>query len=102
MNAKFVGLAVVLGLLSAIGPFAIDMYLPALPSIGGDLKASPGAVQMTLLIFFLTIGFGQLIVGPFADMVGAVVAERLYHFAGTPRELAARLAGHFSTEEASS
>jgi MFS transporter, DHA1 family, multidrug resistance protein len=70
MPSKFLRLAVVLGLLSAIGPFAIDMYLPALPSIGGDLQASPGAVQMTLLIFFLTIGFGQLIVGPITDMVG--------------------------------
>ena len=70
MNTKLFRIAVVLGLLSAVGPFAIDMYLPALPSIGGDLAASPGAVQMTLLIFFLTIGFGQLLVGPLADMFG--------------------------------
>jgi DHA1 family bicyclomycin/chloramphenicol resistance-like MFS transporter len=70
MNTKLFRIALVLGLLSAVGPFAIDMYLPALPSIGGDLGASPGAVQMTLLIFFLTIGFGQLLVGPLADMFG--------------------------------
>ena len=33
-------LAIVLGLLSAVGPFAIDMYLPALPSISANLNAS--------------------------------------------------------------
>jgi DHA1 family bicyclomycin/chloramphenicol resistance-like MFS transporter len=70
MTPRFLRLAVVLGLLSAIGPFAIDMYLPALPSIGADLKASTSAVQMSLLIFFLSMGFGQLIVGPISDMVG--------------------------------
>ena len=59
-----------LGLLSAIGPFAIDMYLPALPSIGADLGASTAAVQMSLLIFFLSMGFGQIVVGPISDMVG--------------------------------
>jgi DHA1 family bicyclomycin/chloramphenicol resistance-like MFS transporter len=70
MKTRLFRIAVVLGLVSAVGPFAIDMYLPALPTIGGDLQASPGAVQMTLLIFFLTIGFGQLLVGPLADMFG--------------------------------
>lgn len=34
MNSSFLSVALVLGLLSAVGPFAIDMYLPALPSIG--------------------------------------------------------------------
>ncbi|TIT47223.1 MAG: multidrug effflux MFS transporter, partial [Mesorhizobium sp.] len=70
MNPQFLRIAVVLGLLSAIGPFAIDMYLPALPSIGADLQASTAAVQMSLLIFFLSMGFGQIVVGPISDMVG--------------------------------
>ncbi|PBB34650.1 multidrug effflux MFS transporter [Mesorhizobium sp. WSM3868] len=70
MSPKFLRIAVVLGLLSAIGPFAIDMYLPALPSIGADLKAGTAAVQMSLLIFFLSMGFGQIVVGPISDMVG--------------------------------
>lgn len=63
MPAKFYRIAVVLGLLSAIGPFAIDMYLPALPTIGEDLGASTAAVQMSLLIFFLATAVGQLAVG---------------------------------------
>ena len=70
MTPKFLRTAVVLGLLSAIGPFAIDMYLPALPSIGESLGASTAAVQMSLLVFFLSMGFGQIVVGPISDMVG--------------------------------
>ncbi|MGN6306093.1 MAG: multidrug effflux MFS transporter [Mesorhizobium sp.] len=70
MNSKFFGLAVVLGLLSAIGPFAIDMYLPAMPSIGSDLHAGPVGVQMSLLAFFISMGIGQLAVGPIADIYG--------------------------------
>jgi len=70
MSANFYRIAVVLGLLSAIGPFAIDMYLPALPTIGADLGASTAAVQMSLLIFFLATASGQIVVGPISDMVG--------------------------------
>ncbi len=70
MTVNFLRVAVVLGLLSAIGPFAIDMYLPALPSIGDDLQASTVAVQMSLLVFFLSMGFGQIIIGPLSDMYG--------------------------------
>ena len=70
MAPRFLGMAVVLGLLSAIGPFAIDMYLPALPAIGRDFEVGASAVQMTLLVFFLTMGAGQIVVGPISDMVG--------------------------------
>lgn len=70
MTTKFLRLAVVLGLLSAVGPFAIDMYLPALPTIGEDLQASTTAVQMSLLVFFLAMGFGQIVIGPISDMIG--------------------------------
>ena len=70
MTSKLLRTAIVLGLLSAIGPFAIDMYLPALPSIGEDLQAGTAAVQMSLLIFFLSMGLGQIGVGPISDMVG--------------------------------
>lgn len=63
-------MALVLGLLSAIGPFAIDMYLPALPAIGASLRADIGAVQMSLTVFFLALGIGQLLYGPVSDMVG--------------------------------
>ena len=70
MKTSFFGTALVLGLLSAIGPFAIDMYLPALPSIGQSLGASMGAVQASLMAFFIALGIGQIIYGPVSDMVG--------------------------------
>jgi MFS transporter, DHA1 family, multidrug resistance protein len=70
MNSRFFKMALVLGLLSAIGPFAIDMYLPALPAIGQSLGAGIGSVQMSLTAFFITIGLGQLLYGPVSDMVG--------------------------------
>src|SRR3546814_6091911 len=62
--------ALILGLLTAIGPFAIDMYLPALPSIGASLAADPDAVLMSLTAFFITFAGGQLVYGPVSDMVG--------------------------------
>ena len=70
MNSSFLRIALVLGLLSAVGPFAIDMYLPALPSIGKDMGASIGAVQASLMAYFVAMGAGQLIYGPVSDMVG--------------------------------
>jgi len=69
-SPRFLGVALVLGLLSAIGPFAIDMYLPALPAIGQQLDADIGTVQLSLTAFFLSIGAGQLLYGPVSDMVG--------------------------------
>lgn len=63
-------LALILGLLAAFGPLSIDMYLPAFPAIGADLKAEPAAVQATLALFFVGIAGGQLIYGPLADRFG--------------------------------
>jgi DHA1 family bicyclomycin/chloramphenicol resistance-like MFS transporter len=70
MTTSFARNAIVLGLLSAIGPFAIDMYLPALPAISADLHASTAATQMTLMIFFVAFGVCQIVYGPVSDMVG--------------------------------
>lgn len=70
MTFDFLRIAVILGLLTAVGPFAIDLYLPALPIIGADLAAGTSAVQMSLLVFFLSMGFGQIVVGPISDMTG--------------------------------
>ena len=70
MKAGFLRAALVLGLLQAIGPFAIDMYLPALPSIGQSLGAGIDAVQASLMVFFIALAVGQLLYGPVSDMVG--------------------------------
>lgn len=62
--------AIVLGLLAAVGPFAIDMYIPALPTIAADLHASTQATQMTLMVFFVSFGVLQIVYGPLSDMFG--------------------------------
>lgn len=62
--------AVILGALAAVGPFAIDMYLPAMPAMAMDLGASVAATQMTLTAFFVTFGIAQMVYGPWADQVG--------------------------------
>jgi len=70
MKHHFLRLAIVLGLLSAIGPFAIDMYLPALPEIGRALHADVHQVQLSLMAFFLAFAVSQLVYGPASDMFG--------------------------------
>lgn len=62
--------ALILGLLSAVGPFAIDMYLPAMPTIAADLQADVSAVQWTLTAYFMAFGVAQLLYGPWADQAG--------------------------------
>lgn len=70
MSASLLRPALVLGLLSAVGPFAIDMYLPALPAIGADLGASVPVMQGTITGYFAAFGLAQLVYGPWSDQVG--------------------------------
>ena len=70
MNISLLRSAVVLGLLSVIGPVAIDMYLPALPEIGRALNATDSQVQLSLMAFMGAFAVCQLIYGPVSDMVG--------------------------------
>jgi len=70
MKTSYAKNAIVLGLMAAVGPFAIDMYLPALPTITANLGTTTAATQMTLTAFFVSFGVSQLVYGPVADMVG--------------------------------
>jgi DHA1 family bicyclomycin/chloramphenicol resistance-like MFS transporter len=63
-------LVLVLGLLIALGPLTIDMYLPALPELAEDLQAGDSAVQLTLTGMLGGLAFGQLVIGPLSDAVG--------------------------------
>jgi DHA1 family bicyclomycin/chloramphenicol resistance-like MFS transporter len=63
-------LVLLLGSLTALGPLAIDMYLPSLPAISKSLHAAPGAVSVTLAAFFAGLGIGQLFWGPLSDRIG--------------------------------
>ncbi|MFN4311632.1 MAG: multidrug effflux MFS transporter [Ferrovibrio sp.] len=69
-GTHFLRNALILGLLTAIGPFAIDMYLPSLPFIGDSLQADPDKVLMSLTAFFITFAVGQLVFGPISDLLG--------------------------------
>jgi DHA1 family bicyclomycin/chloramphenicol resistance-like MFS transporter len=60
----------ILGLLSAIGPFSIDMYLPGFPAIATDLHTSIDMVSYTLASFFVGICIGQMLSGPLLDRFG--------------------------------
>ncbi|PTE23618.1 Bcr/CflA family drug resistance efflux transporter [Cereibacter changlensis JA139] len=70
MASSLLRSAHVLGALSSVGPFAIDMYLPALPAIGADLGSSVTAMQSTITAYFLAFGVAQLVYGPWADQAG--------------------------------
>ncbi len=59
-----------LAALSAIGQFATNIYLPALPAIAEDLQASAARAQLTLMVFLLVFALTQLIYGPVADRFG--------------------------------
>lgn len=67
-------LALILGLLGAVGPFAIDMYLPALPGVAADLGAQVTTAQYSVIAFFLTFGAGQIVYGPLSDHAGRKLA----------------------------
>ncbi len=68
--SSFARNAIVLGLLCAVGPFAIDMYLPALPDIETDLGATTSATQLTLTSYFIAFGLCQIAYGPLSDVYG--------------------------------
>ena len=63
-------LILILGMLSAIGPFSIDMYLPAFPDIAKGLNTEVSKVMLSLSSFFIGISVGQLIYGPMLERFG--------------------------------
>lgn len=63
-------LILILGLLTAIGPLSIDMYLPAFPDIANSLHAPISAVMLSLSSFFIGISAGQLLYGPLLERFG--------------------------------
>ena len=60
----------IMGLLTAIGPLSIDMYLPAFPAIARSLHSSVSDVSLSLSSFFIGISAGQLLYGPLLERFG--------------------------------
>ncbi|MBH5318919.1 multidrug effflux MFS transporter [Paenibacillus sp. GSMTC-2017] len=69
-RSKRLWIAIILGTIASIGPLSIDMYLPALPALAGELGASASVTQLSLTACLLGIALGQLIVGPISDVRG--------------------------------
>jgi len=63
-------LALILGALTAMGPLAIDMYLPSLPTIADEFGTRTGVVQVSLSVYFTGIAIGQAFYGPLSDRIG--------------------------------
>ncbi|UYK41549.1 multidrug effflux MFS transporter [Microbacterium terricola] len=61
---------VLLGALTALGPFTIDLYLPAFPVLEADFDTTAAAIQLTLTGTMIGFALGQLIVGPLSDKIG--------------------------------
>lgn len=70
VKASRLWIILVLGTLTAIGPLAIDLYLPSLPKITDDLQTSASLTQLTLTAFLLGLALGQLFVGSISDIYG--------------------------------
>ncbi|OCB76067.1 multidrug effflux MFS transporter [Flavobacterium crassostreae] len=67
---SYLKLILILGSLTALGPFSIDMYLPGFSSIAKDLNTTVAKVAMTLSSYFIGISAGQLLYGPLLDRFG--------------------------------
>ncbi|WOZ76931.1 multidrug effflux MFS transporter [Kosakonia sacchari] len=62
--------AIVLGMLTAMGPICTDLYLPALPDISQQLGTSNTLIQLSLTASLIGLGLGQLFFGPLSDRMG--------------------------------
>ncbi|MEN8600274.1 multidrug effflux MFS transporter [Microbacterium rhizosphaerae] len=69
-HARRVVYVILLGALTALGPFTVDLYLPAFPIVESDFHTTAAMVQLTLTGTMIGFGLGQLIVGPLSDKVG--------------------------------
>lgn len=69
-NKTYFSLILILGSLTALGPFSIDMYLPGFPAIAKDLHTTAAKVSLSLSGFFIGISVGQLLYGPLLDRFG--------------------------------
>lgn len=67
---RYYSLILILGSLTALGPFSIDMYLPGFPAIAADLQTNTSRVALSLSSFFIGISAGQLLYGPLLDRFG--------------------------------
>ncbi|MBP1136989.1 DHA1 family bicyclomycin/chloramphenicol resistance-like MFS transporter [Arthrobacter sp. PvP023] len=83
-----------LGALTALGPFTIDLYLPAFPALEASLGVSEAEVQLTLTGTTVGFALGQLVVGPLSDKFG----RRVPLILATALHISASLGAALSTD----
>jgi len=69
-------LTALLSLLTALGPLAVDMYLPSFPDIARLLATDAATVQLTLSLYMVSYAIGQLVYGPLSDRYGRLPVMR--------------------------
>lgn len=72
-NKNRIVVILILGLLSALGPFSIDLYLPGFPEIASDLNTTTARVALSLSSYFIGVSIGQMIYGPLLDRYGRLI-----------------------------
>ena len=60
----------ILGSLSTVSPFAIDLYLPAFAQIASDFKTNTATISLSVSSYFIGMAIGQILYGPFLDRFG--------------------------------
>ncbi|MBU4466438.1 MAG: multidrug effflux MFS transporter [Actinobacteria bacterium] len=94
-NRRRVLYIILLGALTALGPFTIDLYLPAFPVLEADFQTTAAAIQLTLTGTMIGFALGQLIVGPLSDKMGRrmplIIVTALHVVASTAAALAPTL-----------
>ncbi|MFY9714606.1 MAG: multidrug effflux MFS transporter [Microbacterium sp.] len=93
-TARRVLYIILLGALTALGPFTIDLYLPAFPVLEKDFDTTAAAIQLTLTGTMIGFAVGQLVVGPLSDKVG----RRLPLIAVTALHVLASVAAAFAPD----
>jgi DHA1 family bicyclomycin/chloramphenicol resistance-like MFS transporter len=63
-------LILTLGVLNALTPFTIDLYLPAFPQIAGELHTTAAKMSLTVSLYFVGFALGQVLYGPLLDRYG--------------------------------
>ena len=65
-----IAMIIILGVMTALAPLSIDLYLPGLPLMEADLGVSDALTQQSLSLFFIGLAVGQFLYGPLADRYG--------------------------------
>ena len=70
INRSHTQLIIFLGILNALTPFTIDLYLPAFGDIAADLSTTVPKVSLSIATYFVGFALGQIIYGPLLDRFG--------------------------------